>query len=541
MNRNKSIRGATASILVGGRAGWILLLILALLVVPQARPSLAAGGAYTIKWYAADPAVNSAPYLPTYAKVTPGMMACPTPSGGTGQAADPLTNAVAYGPTSATLDALTAMQPEDMALGQIVPFEVVITVSGSTAPENGTIQFKGGWNTHTQSGDPFGYDKNVPTNGVYCAFVDTADPGANDPGTDAKVDSYSGTVVNPGTTTEEIQGTFTVSGLDNGDRIIVEIWVVLQSTTTSTDNSNVASRLISAQTVYTTPETINAGNQSVGLLQVQDFYDVEADISVTKSDSPDPVSHGAQVTYEIVVINNSTDTVANGITVTDKLDAATFFDPASDASCSDSGGTVTCNGFFLAPGTSRTIYVIANVLNTAPTDGTTKTGECTWGSTGGATNVDLCNEVSVSAITSDPDTSNNTDTEPTDVEPTTAVTLNSFDATASDGVVVVEWQTASEIDNLGFNLYRADAESSVRARLNETLIPSLVAAGSPVGALYKYVDDSVQLGVEYSYWLEQVDTAGSSMMHGPVSAGILTFAIDPGLWLLPTDHFEIGE
>jgi hypothetical protein len=31
-------------------------------------PAQAAGGAYSIKWYAADPAVNRAPYLPTLCK-----------------------------------------------------------------------------------------------------------------------------------------------------------------------------------------------------------------------------------------------------------------------------------------------------------------------------------------------------------------------------------------------------------------------------------------------------------------------------------------
>ncbi len=31
----------------------------------------AAGGAYTIKWYATDPALNKGPYLPTYEKLIP--------------------------------------------------------------------------------------------------------------------------------------------------------------------------------------------------------------------------------------------------------------------------------------------------------------------------------------------------------------------------------------------------------------------------------------------------------------------------------------
>ncbi len=56
---------------------------------------------YDINWYAADPVAGSAPYLPTYLKFSPGSLAGPT----TGRAADPLRNAVAYGPTAGQLDA----------------------------------------------------------------------------------------------------------------------------------------------------------------------------------------------------------------------------------------------------------------------------------------------------------------------------------------------------------------------------------------------------------------------------------------------------
>ena len=99
----------------------------------------AAGGAYSIKFYAADATPNHAPYLPTYAKVKPAQRAPIT----SGRAADPIADAVAYGPTfsSSNLDAVTSLAPEDLALGQIVPFEIEIKVDGDTAPENGVITF----------------------------------------------------------------------------------------------------------------------------------------------------------------------------------------------------------------------------------------------------------------------------------------------------------------------------------------------------------------------------------------------------------------
>ena len=66
------------------------------------------------------------------------------------------------------------LNADSMALGQIVPFEVVIGISGAPGPELGTMEFTADWATHTTSNDEFGYDKNYM---VYCAFVDTADPG----------------------------------------------------------------------------------------------------------------------------------------------------------------------------------------------------------------------------------------------------------------------------------------------------------------------------------------------------------------------------
>ncbi len=134
---------------------------------------------------------------------------------------------MAFGPSYDTLDALTSLSGEDMSFGQIVPFEAVITMSGAPGPERGTIEFSAGWSTHTTSNDDFGYDKSYR---VYCAFVDTHDPGAIDPDNNARVESFSTVLVNTGTIDEQFKGTFRVSGLDVGDQVVVEIWVVLQST-----------------------------------------------------------------------------------------------------------------------------------------------------------------------------------------------------------------------------------------------------------------------------------------------------------------------
>jgi hypothetical protein len=167
-----------------------------------------------------------------------------------------------------------------MALGQIVPFQVEITVNGSTTPENGIIEFTPYWLAKTTSGGNFGFDPNYK---VIAAFVDAADPGTSDPGNNAKVDSFNSSIAFAGTNDEQIQSNIRVSGLENGDKVIVEIWVVLKDTIPVGSQGNVQTGLVSAKTANN--ETINTGNQTVPLLRVQEFFSSDADLSVIQSDS----------------------------------------------------------------------------------------------------------------------------------------------------------------------------------------------------------------------------------------------------------------
>ncbi|MGD8623247.1 MAG: hypothetical protein PVJ34_01830 [Anaerolineae bacterium] len=97
----------------------------------------------------------------------------------------------------------------------------------------------------------------------------------------------------------------------------------------------------------------------------------------------------------------------------------------------------------------------------------------------------------------------------------TAVTLSFFGARATSDKIVVKWETASEINNVGFNLYRADSLDAAPTKLNAGLIPSQ-APGSTSGAVYRFFDEDVQIGRTYFYWLEDVDIYGMSTRHGPV-------------------------
>jgi hypothetical protein len=99
---------------------------------------------------------------------------------------------------------------------------------------------------------------------------------------------------------------------------------------------------------------------------------------------------------------------------------------------------------------------------------------------------------------------------------TTVIQLSSFTATPKAGRVIIEWNTESEINNAGFNIYRATSENGEYTKINDSLIPA--TGSSSQGASYEFTDTEVQNRKTYYYKLEDMDLNGKSTIHGPVSA-----------------------
>ena len=137
-----------------------------------------------------------------------------------------------------------------------------------------------------------------------------------------------------------------------------------------------------------------------------------ADLTLAKSDSPDPVAVGQDLTYTLTV-GNTGPVSATNVTLTDTLPSGVSFISASASQGTCSGSTtVTCNLQNLAVNASATV-----TIRVRPTTSGT-----------------LSNTAAVHANESDPDTANNTDTETTTV--TAAANLALTKADAPDPVTV---------------------------------------------------------------------------------------------------------
>lgn len=122
-----------------------------------------------------------------------------------------------------------------------------------------------------------------------------------------------------------------------------------------------------------------------------------ADVSIAKVGSPDPVTIGNVLTYTLTATNNGPDE-ASSVTVSDTLPDNVSFQSAvaTQGSCSESSGTVSCNLGNLANGATATVTLQVVVDSVPASD-----PPCAAGS--------LSNTAQVSAAQVDDDTSNNQD------------------------------------------------------------------------------------------------------------------------------------
>jgi uncharacterized repeat protein (TIGR01451 family) len=228
----------------------------------------------------------------------------------------------------------------------------------------------------------------------------------------------------------------------------------------------------------------------------------QADVAIVKTAAPQPVDQGATLTYTLQVTNNGP-AVAQNVNVSDPLPSQVSFVSVSttQGTCTQSAGTVSCSLGSVSVG--GLVIITINTTATALY----------------STSSLVLNTATVGSSTSDPNTNNNSSSTISTIQAPTAVQLSSFRAqTRTGGGVLLEWRTREEVRNLGFHIYREDAQG------RHQLDPSLIAGGALLlrGAqpghparTYQWIDP--EGGPSSSYILEDLDLNGVRSTHGPVT------------------------
>ena len=100
----------------------------------------------------------------------------------------------------------------------------------------------------------------------------------------------------------------------------------------------------------------------------------------------------------------------------------------------------------------------------------------------------------------------------------TAITLSSFTANKKGKEIIIKWETGTEIDNIGFNIFRSESANGEFIRINTKLIPAKGSATK--GASYKFMDGKIKPGKTYYYKLEDIDRDSTNTFHGPKSVEV---------------------
>ncbi len=96
-----------------------------------------------------------------------------------------------------------------------------------------------------------------------------------------------------------------------------------------------------------------------------------------------------------------------------------------------------------------------------------------------------------------------------------AVTLVSFVAYPGNQQVILEWETATEADMLGFYITRSEQPVGIYTQVSDLIFTQ----GSAIsGMTYQYTDTNLSNGQTYYYKLEAIDYSYNSEFFGPVVA-----------------------
>jgi uncharacterized repeat protein (TIGR01451 family) len=251
--------------------------------------------------------------------------------------------------------------------------------------------------------------------------------------------------------------------------------------------------------------TENLSTSTAWTIGVMSIRALQADMSITKVGSPEPVLQNATLTYTLTVKNNGLQN-APGVLVVDTLPAqvsyvsSSWVNGSNSGTCSQASGTVSCAIGAMANGATATVTIITTAITPSS-----------------AVNTAVVTPI----LATDADLSNNTATFTSTIEYPNAVGLNSLTAEQGSSGALLSWNTGGELHNLGFNVYR-DVNGQ-KVKLNSSLIAGSAllmrdTVSQHAAKTYRWVDRSPATGA--LYWVEDVDLNGTRTLHGPISGDV---------------------
>jgi fimbrial isopeptide formation D2 family protein/uncharacterized repeat protein (TIGR01451 family) len=240
-----------------------------------------------------------------------------------------------------------------------------------------------------------------------------------------------------------------------------------------------------------------------------DTLNAAPDLQLIKDDGGIAASPGGVIAYTLTYTNAGS-LGATGVMITETVPANTTFNAGPSTpgwSCANgaaAGSVCVFNVGALPAGVSGSVVFAVAVDNPLPAGVTGVSNTAVIGDDG--------------ANGGDPTPGDNTSTQPTSLAPPTAVDLLYFRADGVNGQqVTLAWATAMEVDNFGFNVYRAPVNDFAQAALIHFEPAS--PRGSGGGAAYGFVDAAPAAG-QWWYWLADVDTHGLETLHGPITVTV---------------------
>jgi hypothetical protein len=112
------------------------------------------------------------------------------------------------------------------------------------------------------------------------------------------------------------------------------------------------------------------------------------------------------------------------------------------------------------------------------------------------------------------------------------VEMSAYSAVIEESSAIITWRTETELDNLGFNVYRSESEANAPARVNSELIRG--QGSTSTAHDYQYLDNTIEPDKEYWYSVETISMDGLSTYYGPFQATAASRVISAGY--APSDY-----